>query len=327
MYINRPFHHFCSTAVMSLLIAGAGPTLAEEIAPPVALEVNDIAPVTGFPEGAVTDVLGLNIGMTQAEAEAALANAGLPLMENAELIPDAKPFGPQRMGYRARSGEVAPTFNWADGFKMSFQPIPASAGWTMYAEQIDAFGAKAEFTDGQYLWIAFGSPSVGGRVQEIRRSQMLDAPVDTQVMVDSITAKYGTPSLIKEVGNFRIDITYYYKDGRLVAEGDRGRILFARNCQPPGISRGNSDVLYSDVNANVWFGNGRDPRASRELCDANISVQLHFGDMPNTIDQIEVHVIDNVARFENATAITAQAEAVHAEWLESVAGSSTVPDL
>lgn len=327
MYINRPVHSFCSTAVISILIAVSGPSLAQESTIPVALEVNNVAPATGFPAGAVTDVLGLTIGMTQAEAEAALANAGLPLMENAELIADAKPFGPRRIGYRARTGEVAPTFNWADGFRMVFQPIPASAGWTMYAEQIDAFGAVAEFTNGQYFWIGFGSPSVGGRVQEIRRSQVLAEPVDTQVMLDSITEKYGTPSLIDEVGTSWIDIMYYYKDGRLVAEGDRGRILFSRNCKPPAISRGNSDVLYSDANANVWFGNGRDPQASREQCDANVLVQLHFGDMPNTIDQIDVHVIDNVARFENSNAITVQAEAVHAEWLESVTGSSTAPDL
>ncbi len=327
MYIHRPFQNFCAAVVLSFSIAGAVPVSAEEVATVIALEANEVAPATGFTPGAITDVLGLNIGMTQAEADAALANAGLPLMENAEEIADAQPFGPKRIGYRSRTGEIAPAFSWDDGFRIAFQPIRASAGMTMYSEQADAFGAVAEYTNGQYLWVSFGSPSVGGRVQEIRRSQMLDEPVDVQVMLDSITEKYGPPSRIKTLGRSWIDIAYYYKDGELAAETDSRRTLFSLNCKPQGISRGVSDILYSDVNANAWFGNGRDPRASKEQCDANVFVQLHFGDLPNTIDRIDVHVIDNIARFENAKAITAQAEAAHAEWLKSVAGSSTASDL
>ncbi len=326
MNIAHLFHTSC--AATALLLSLAAPTFADESAPvPIPLEVNDSVPATGFAADAVTDVLGLRIGMTQDEAQAAFAAADLPLMENAEEIAGAGPYDPKRMGYRPRSGEVMPTFSWNDGFRMSFQPIEASAGLTMYSEQADALGALAEYTNGQFLWVSYGSPSVGGRVQEIRRSQTIAEPVDTQVMLDSITAKYGPPSRIKEQGRLWIDIADYHKDGQLVAESDSRRLLFSLKCKPPGLARGNSDILYSDANANAWFGNGRDPRALQEGCDANIFVQLHFGDLPNTIDRIDVHVIDNVARSENANAITMQAEAVHAEWLRSVAGSKDAPDL
>jgi len=327
MYIHRPFHNFHALVALSLSAVGAIPALAQDDVPAIPLDVRDIVPATGFSPDAVTDVMGLNVGMTQAESEAAFMNMGLPLMENAEEVADSKPFGPRRVGYRFRSGEIAPMFSWDDGFQMAFQPVRASAGLTMYSEQADALGALAEYINGQYLWVSFGGPSVGNRVQEVRRSQMLDDPVDAQVMLDSITEKYGPPSRIKEQGRSWIDIAYYFKNGELVADNDSRRLLFSLNCKPLGVTRGSSDILYSDVNANSWFGNGRDSRPTKELCDANVFVQLHFGDLPNTIDRIDVQVIDNVARFENAQAIAMQAEAVHAEWLESVAGSSTAPDL
>ncbi|MGX0879970.1 hypothetical protein ACSSV4_004689, partial [Roseovarius sp. MBR-154] len=153
------------------------------------------------------------------------------MMADAQEIPDAPQFGPRRLGYHFRTGEVAPAFQWKDGFEMSFAPLRASAGLTMYAEQADAMGALAEYTNGQFLWVSFGGPSVGARVQEIRRSHQIEEPVDTQVMLDSITAKYGSPSRVKAHGNFWIDVAYYYKDGQLVAEGDRRRTKLSLYCK------------------------------------------------------------------------------------------------
>ena len=101
---------------------------------------------------------------------------------------------------------------------------------------------------------------------------MLEEPVDAQVMLDSITEKYGPPSRIKELGRSWIDIAYYFKDGQLAAESDSRRALFSLNCKPVGVTRGSSDILYSDLNANAWFGNGRDPRGTKENCEANIFV-------------------------------------------------------
>lgn len=303
------------------------PAFADDVAQPVVLQFNDVIPATGFAPDAVTDVIGLRLGMTYDEVQAVLEGLDFPMMVDAEEIPDAPKFGPRRLGYHFRTGEVQPTFRWKDGFEMAFEPVRASAGLTMYAEQADVLGALAKFTNGQHLWVAFGGPSVGARVQEIRRSQQLGEPVDTQVMLDSIVEKYGPPSRVKAQGNSWIDIAYYYEDGELVAEGDRRRTKFSLYCKPPGTVPGNADVLYSDVNVSQWYGMWRDPRLSRESCDATIFVRLYFGDLPNTIDALDVAVIDNVALWENANAIGVQAEAVHAEWLESVAGAKTAPDL
>ena len=42
---------------------------------------------------------------------------------------------------------------------------------------------------------------------------------------------------------------------------------------------------------------------------------------------MDIAVVDNVARWENLSAILTQAEAAHAAWLPSVAGAKTAPDL
>lgn len=203
---------FFASAALAFPLAVISPAFADEVAPPVALQINDVMPATGFAPDAVTDVMGLRLGMTHDEVESLLAGLGLPMMADAQEIPDAPQFGPRRLGYHFRTGEVTPTFKWKDGFEMSFAPLRASAGLTMYAEQADAMGALAEYTNGQFLWVSFGGPSVGARVQEIRRSHQIEEPVDTQVMLDSITAKYGPPSRVKAHGNFWIDVAYYYKD-------------------------------------------------------------------------------------------------------------------
>jgi hypothetical protein len=325
--MNIIFPKTCTAVSLALSVCAVSIAFADDASPPVALEVRDVVPATGCSADAVADVLGLRIGMSFVEYEAALPNVGLPLLEHAEKIPDATKFGPQRLGFVAQEGEVAPTFTWKDGFKMVFQPIQASAGLTMYAEQVDATGKLGEFATGQYLWVSFGGPSVGARVQEVRRSQKLDEAVDTEAMLASIAKKYGPASQIKSMGTSWIDIAYYYKDGQLVGEGDRRRVKFSLYCKPPSTTGGTPDILYSDVNAAQWFGNWRDPRASKDECDANTFVRLYFGDRPNTIDALDVTIIDNVARWENANAIAVQAEVVHTEWLKSVAGSTTAPDL
>lgn len=318
---------FFASAALAFPLAVISPVFADEVAPPVPLQINDVMPATGFAPDTVTDVMGLRLGMTYDEVEAVLAKVGLPMMADAQEIPDAPQFGPRRLGYHFRTGEVTPGFQWKDGFEMSFAPLRASAGLTMYAEQADAMGALAEYTNGQFLWVSLGGPSVGARVQEIRRSRQIEEPVDTQVMLDSITSKYGPPSRVKAHGSFWIDVAYYYKDGQLVAEGDRRRTKLSLYCKPPKAAPGSADILYSDANVSQWYGAWRDPRLSHDFCGATIFVRLRFGDLPNTIDGLDVAVIDNVALWENANAIGLQAEAVHTEWLESVAGATTAPDL
>lgn len=327
MYAYPPFSKICAAFVVSLPFVHALPVAADEAVPTAVLAINDITPQTGFAPDTITDVLGLRIGMTFAEVEAALASADLPSMDDAVQIPDAGQYDPQRLGYRFKAGEVTPSLTWPDGFKMAFEPVLVAAGLTMYAEQFDVAGGLAEFANGQYLWLSFGGPSVGARVQEIHRKSELAEPVDMQVMLDSITEKYGPPSRIKDLSQSWIDIAYYHKDSELLAEEDRRRARFALNCKPPGATRGSSDILYSDQNVGGWFGPARDPRSSGDFCDAALFVRLHYGDVPNTIDAIDVHVMDYVARWENWVAVSTQAGAVHAEWLESVAGSSTAPDL
>lgn len=296
-------------------------------AAPIALTINNVVPATGFSPDAVTDVLGLRIGMTAAEFDAALAITGLPLFAHAKTIPDAPVYGPLRMGYAVQNGDVTPQFQWADGYKMSFEPVRASAGLTMYSEMVDAAGASTPLVNGQHLWAAFGGPSVGAHVQEIRRSTELEKPVDKQTMIDSITAKYGTPSWIKEVGTFWVEIYYYYDDGLLITRDHRSNIVLRQNCKPTFFTGSTPEILYTDATINGWYGPNKDPRTSKQACDAGIFVRLMFGDVPNTIDRLDVAIMDNVARWENTSAIWAQAEAAHAEWLLSVAGSKTAPDL
>lgn len=295
--------------------------------PLLALQVNDVTPATGFSSNAANDVLGVRIGMTHAEVETTLSGLGMPMLVDAQKIPDADKFDPQRIGFAFRSADVTPTFTWKDGYEVRFEPVRASAGMTMYSEQADAMGKLAEYLNGQYLWVSYGGPSVGGRVQEIRRSQQLDEPVDTQAMISGISDKYGSPSKIKEWGGSWIDLSYYYKGGKLMAQNDRSVMNFSLYCKPPGSSGGSSEVLYHDANIAAWYSDWRDPRESRDFCDATVFVRLYFGDLPNTIDALDVAVIDNVARFENSNSIGAQAEAAHAEWLKSVAGSTKAPDL
>lgn len=287
--------------------------------------MNNVTPATGFPPEAVTDILGLNIGMTMSEVEAALAALELPLIADAAEIADAGPADPKRVGYAYRTGDVTPTFAWDDGFKMAFEAIPASAGMTMYVEMEEVLSARQQYVKGEFLWVSFGSPSVGERVQEVIRSHVLSEPVDTQTMLDSIKQKYGLPSYMKERQTFWIEIAYYYNDGQLIAPDDRYRSRFTRNCRG-GIGR-TSDILYTDATINSWYGDWSDPRASQEHCDASIFVRLYFGDVPNTIDKLDVQIIDNVARWENSNAIRIQAEEIHARWLEVVAGATTAPDL
>lgn len=210
---------------------------------------------------------------------------------------------------------------------MTFEPVLASAGLTMYSEMVDPLGAKENCHNGQYVWSAFGSPSVGSRVQEIQRSLLLDEPVDTQTMMDSITSKYGTPSQVKEVGNFWIEVSYYYDDGEFISQDHRANFLLSRSCKPAFFSGNAPEVLYTDASINGWYGPQRDPRTSKEICDAGIFVRLSLGDAPNTISKLDIAVVDNVARWESLSAILNQAEAAHAAWLPSVAGAKTAPDL
>lgn len=324
MNMMNPF--YTSLSMTAVALSFATPTFADDTAtPPVALQVDEVTPATGFPVGAATDILGVRIGMTMAEAEAAFAALNLPLIAEAPEIPDAGPVDPKRVGYAYRTGEVTPNFVWPDGFQMTFEPVRSSAGMTMYVELEDAIEGRQQYVNGQMLWVSFGGPSVGARVQEVVRSHVLPEPVDTQVMIDSITQKYGEPSYLKERQTFWIEIAYYYQDGNLVAQDDRYRSRITRNCKG-GIGR-QSDILYSDETINGWYGNWSDPRLSQDHCEAGIFVRLYFGDVPNTIDKLDVLVIDNIARWENASSISQQAEEVHAKWLLSVAGSTEAPDL
>lgn len=317
----------CATFVVAFCLAA--PLAAQTDGEPtsIALTINDVVPATGFSADAVTDVLGLQIGMTVAELEAALASAGLPMLVDAQPIPDAPRHGPQRMGYVVRNGDVTPGFQWDDGFKATFEPVRASSGLTMYSEMADALGSLDTFINGQHLWVAFGGPSVGARVQEIRRSAELEEPVDKQTMIESITGKYGTPSWIDEVGNFWVEIYYYYDEGQLITRDHRSNIVLRQNCKPKFFTGSTPEILYTDATIDGWYGLNKDPRTSKQACDAGIFVRLMFGDVPNTIDRLDVAIMDNVARWENTNAIWAQAEGAHAEWLLSVAGSKTAPDL
>lgn len=319
--------HFPATLALTLSLTVPFVAEAEGDTAQVALTIVDVLPSTGFATHAVTDVLGIRIGMTIAEFETALTTAALPMLADAKPIPDAPQHGPLRMGYVAKSGDVTPGFQWKDGYKMTFEPVRASAGLTMYSEMADALGAKENFLNGQYVWAAFGSPSVGARVQEIQRSVMLGESVDTQTMMDSITSKYGTPSRVKEVGNFWIEVSYYYEDGEFISHDHRANFLLSRSCKPNFFSGNAPEVLYTDASINGWYGPQKDPRTSKEFCDAGIFLRLSLGDTPNTIDQMDIAVVDNVARWENLSAILTQAEAAHAAWLPSAAGAKTTPDL
>lgn len=323
-----PIAAICAATAVMFSLNAAVPVLADDVPrPDIALSVNDVTPSTGFAPDAVTEVVGLRIGMTSAEVEAALKSTDLPLFENAEEIVGAGQFDPRRLGFKFRGADLKPQFTWKDGFQISFEPILGSAGLTLYAQQADAAGNFADYTAGQHLWVSFGGPSVGARVQEIRRSQKLEEPVDAQAMLAGIADKYGAPSWIKPTGNFWIDVAYYYKGGQQIAESDRNRSRFSNACKPPSTTGGVADILYSEVNIAYWYGNWSDPREARDECDANIFVRLHFGDLPNTINALDVTVIDNVARWENSNAISIQAEAAHTEWLKSVAGSAKTPKL
>jgi hypothetical protein len=177
------------------------------------------------------------------------------------------------------------------------------------------------------LWAAFGGPSVGARVQEIRRSAELEEPVDKQTMIDSITGKYGTPSWLKEIGTFWVEIYYFYDDDQLITRDHRSNIVLRQICKPTFFTGNEPEILYTDATIHGWYGPNQDPRISKQACDGGIFVRLMFGDMPNTIDQMDVAIMDNVARWENTSAIWSQAEAAHAAWLPSVAGTKTAPDL
>lgn len=321
------FRTTCATFVAALCLATPLVAQTDAEAALIALTTNDVVPATGFSADAVTDVLGVQIGMTAEEFDAALANTGLPLFADAKPIPNAPAYGPLRMGYAAQNGDVTPQFQWADGYKLSFEQVRASAGLTMYSEMVDAAGASTPLLNGQHLWVAFGGPSVGARVQEIRRSAELKEPVDKQTMIDSITGKYGTPSWFKEVGTFWVEIYYYYEDGQLITRDHRSNIVLRQSCKPTFFTGNAPEILYTDASINGWYGPSQDPRTSKQACDAGIFVRLMLGDVPDTIDRLDVAVMDNVARWENTSAIWTLAEATHAEWLLSVAGTKTAPDL
>jgi hypothetical protein len=138
----------CATFVATLCLATPLVAQTDANAAPIALTINDVVPATGFSTDAVTDVLGLRIGMTATEFDAALADTGLPLFADAKPIPDAPAYGPLRMGYAAQNGDVTPQFQWADGYKMSFVPVRATAGLTMYSEMVDAAGVSKPLLNG-----------------------------------------------------------------------------------------------------------------------------------------------------------------------------------
>lgn len=76
-------NYLVATALAVSLSFGQ-PLLAQEnTGSPAALLVEDAAPLTGFPTDAVTDVLGVRIGMGYDEARQAILAADFPMLENA----------------------------------------------------------------------------------------------------------------------------------------------------------------------------------------------------------------------------------------------------
>ncbi|MGX0879971.1 hypothetical protein ACSSV4_004690 [Roseovarius sp. MBR-154] len=53
-----------ASAALAFPLAVISPVFADEVAPPVPLQINDVMPATGFAPDAVTDVMGLRLGMT-----------------------------------------------------------------------------------------------------------------------------------------------------------------------------------------------------------------------------------------------------------------------
>lgn len=314
-------------ALLALLPAMSQPLAAQtNDVEALVLEAKEMEPLSGFPGGAMPDVLGLRPGMTHEEARAAIDAAGLPLLENAEEIVSDDPIAPKRKGFVYKEATVAPEFTWDDGFRLPVQPVRASAGLTMYVEMDDHLGQRAAYASDEYLWVGYGGPSAGGRVQEIYRRQKFDEPVDLETLLTSLDGKYGKPSYVRDSRSMGVDLFWYYKDGRQVMREDRNGILLKQYCKPfiPGAS---AEILYDDRNVGRWLGGSTDPKTSREMCEAAVFVRLRYGSVPKTVVALDVFVVDHLARWQNAAAIGAQAEAAHGEWLKSMAGSKEAPKL
>ncbi|HRK65967.1 MAG TPA: hypothetical protein PKY73_00330 [Hyphomonas sp.] len=318
--------YLVATALAVSLSLGQ-PLLAQESAgSPVALRVEDVVPLTGFPADAVTDVLGVRIGMAYEEARQAILAADFPMLENAgDYVSDDK-YAPKRVGFVFAESEVTPTFTWQDGFGMSFLPVRASAGLTLYHEREDFSGNRDTFASDEYFWVALGGPTVGGRVQEIYRRQKFAEAVDLETMLRSLDEKYGAPSHAKDRGSFGMELAWYFKGGEQVMRSDRNGFLLTQRCKP-FIPPASAASLYAEAAAGRWLGGTKDPRESKEMCEGAIYVRLEAGNVPKTVVALDIFVTDYLARRENAVAVQSQAEAEHDDWLRQSAGSTVAPKL
>ena len=148
--------------------------------------------------------------------------------------------------------------------------------------------------------------------------------MDLETILRSLDEKYGAPSHAKDRGSFGVELAWYFKAGAQVMREDKGGFMLTQRCKPYIPSR---VPLYNDQQVGSWLGLPQDPRASKEMCEAGIFVRLRPGNVPSTVVELEVTVMDFLARWENVTAIQAQAEALHDDWLQQSAGSTVAPKL
>lgn len=316
----------CRTAVVMLALTFDTGIANAQALPPLELTINDENPLSGFPTSMKPEVLGLEIGMTFDAARVAMEASGLQMLEDAPELNNADQFAPKRVGYEFREMDLAPIYAWDDGFNLEIAPVRASLGLSMFHEVLTVDAARDVVFGGEFLWASMGSPSVGGRVQEVHRVQKFETPVELTSLQARLIEKYGQPSLDDAGYGSWHTMAWHFKNGRQAMPSDPNGFSLGQNCNPSAYSV-STGIMFEDGKVGGWLGGPIDPRTTDDHCDAFIVARLATGKVPGTTTGLNLYVVDSLAVWANAESIGAQAEAAHRTWLEGNAGSTEVPDL